>query len=158
MTYFLSFQLTTLVVKTSFFWSALLKKSARLLHWVVFKRVRSTFLFICSETTTGTTDVQNILEKSESRSKQRNDVQNLENILRITLWLSWGFSFRFFWHYETSGTICNTIYIFRHCDTVQNSKLLALKKFIIVFRGFPFIFLLLLQLTGVPKSPKAPPF
>ena len=49
-----------------------------------FRHVRSTFLFICSATTTWTTDVQNILEMSETHPKQKNDVQSLENILRIS--------------------------------------------------------------------------
>ena len=96
------------------------------------RRVRSTFLFICSTTTTTTTrttDVQNTLETSETHPKQKNDVQNFENILKI-LCLSWCFPLDFF------GTMR------------LSSKSLGLHQ-----RVTPSI----LQ-QNLVKNPKAPPF
>ena len=51
------------------------EENARLLQWLVFyfssvQRDRSTFLFICSTSSTWTTDVHNILETPEHRPKQ----------------------------------------------------------------------------------------
>ena len=52
------------------------EENARLLQWLVFffssvQSDRSTFLFICSTSSTLTTDLQNILETPEPRPKQK---------------------------------------------------------------------------------------
>ena len=59
-----------------------------------FRRVRSTFLFICSTTELRRFKTRNLRTSSKTKGN-KTDAQNLENILRI-LWISWCFSLSFF--------------------------------------------------------------
>ena len=125
-----------------------------------FRRVRSTFLFICSTTSnlnnvkpqqrpTSTTPISEARPKRKEKTKL---VQKLENTLRILPWphffsaLCDFFSFfglhqmvplHFFRYFATQWMSKNRkgspFYIFRHCDTVQKSH----KKFFLEIFSCP---------------------
>ena len=97
-----------------------------------FRRVRSTFLFICS--TTWTMEFQNsrtsdLRSASKTKRKKAKHIQNLENTLRIPLCPT------FFRYYATF------FWNFLDCS-----------------KGSPFICFDILQHNGCQKIPKGPPF
>ena len=140
-----------------------------------FRRVRSTFLFICSTTS----NLNNSNLKSASKTKRRNktDVRNLEITLRIphstlfsalcdffeTFWIAQTVPPSFFRHFATQWKSKNPkgppFYIFRHCDTVQKSHFQNFfwEIFSSPQRAPPHFFHIL-QPAGVSQSPKGPPF
>ena len=79
-----------------------------------FRRVRSTFLFICSTTSTRTTDVHNILVTPENARNK-----NIDDCTK-------GFPFRLFRHFATQWMSKNPkgspFYMFWQRDTVQKSQ------------------------------------
>ena len=139
------------------------------------QRDRSTFLFICSTSSTWTTDVQNILEKPEPRPKQKHrrpeprkhGIPPLVFSTRIFFGTMRHF-LKFFVFHQMSAFVCFDIlqhngcqkitkrppfYHFRLCDTVQNFHF---PIFSWVFQNLPkapFDFFHVLQQTGVSQSP-----
>ena len=142
-----------------------------------FRRLRSTFLFICS--TTSNLNNSNIKSASKTKRRNKTDVQNLEITLRIphspTFFRQYATFFETFWIAPKGppsffSTLCNTMdikkipkgppfYIFRHCDLVQKSHFKSFfVKFFQVPKGLPLQFFFLLQPAGVSQSPKGPPY
>ena len=146
-----------------------------------FRRVRSTFLFICSTTSNlNNFEPQQLESQNASKTKRRNktDVQNLEITLRIP------HSPTFFRHYATFfGTfwiapkgppfICFDILQHNGCQKIpkgppstffgtvtlfKNLFKNFFGKFFQVPEGLPFNFFHNLQPAGVSQSPKGPPF
>ena len=86
----------------------------------IFRRISSTFLFICSTWT----EVQNTRNLSSSKMKRKNktDVQNLENILRIpfgylgVFHLDFFGTTRLFWKFLDCTKEC-PLHLFRHFAT-----------------------------------------
>ena len=147
-----------------------------------FRRVRSTFLFICSTTSNLNNfkpqqlqpqkRVQNEKKKQNRRPEPRKHTKNPHT---APLFFGTMRLFEPFWSAPKGHPfICFDIlqhngcqkiakgppfYIFRHCDTVQKSQF---KNFLGIFfmspKGPPLIFFSFLQPAGVSQSPKGPPF
>ena len=148
-----------------------------------FRRVRSTFLFICSTTSNLNNfkpqqlqpqkRVQNGKKKQNRRPEPRKHTKNPHiaplffgtTRLFETFWIAPnGPPFICFDILQHNG--CQKIangppfYIFWHCDTVQKSHFKNFfGKFFHVPKGSPFNFVFhFLQPAGVSQSPKGPPF
>ena len=143
-----------------------------------FRRVRSTFLIICSTTSNLNNfepqkRVQNKKKKNKTRLEFRNHTKNppitplFFGTMRLffeTFWIApEGPPFIYFDILQHNG--CQKIpksppfCIFRHCDTVKKSHFLHFfGKFFLVTKGSPFKFFHILQPAGVPQSLKGPTF
>ena len=137
------------------------------------RRVRFTFLFMCSKSSTWTTDVQNILETPEPRPKQkhRRPEPRLHRIPPLVFFTRICFGTkRLFWTFldSTKGSpsfvsiFCNIMDVEksqRHCDTVRKSHF---KKFFGNFlkplKGPSLFFFKFCSQLEIRKAQGVPPF
>ena len=155
------------------------KKCRTLTAGSFFKHVRSTFLFICSTTTTWTTDVQNILKTSEPNPEQTNRRPELRKhtkdpplpwcfhlgifrhnatLFRKFFWLHYRVPFQFGNRMNVEQTHRVTSIIFWHFDCSNSQFLFFFPKFFWCLQRFPSSFFPYFPISWSFKKPKGAPF